>query len=469
MQNASKGDDSENMVVPGYLTSTVVCNALVALLGDQKVALPGTAAFNASVESYFSQQQQAVQPACVVAPQTTQDVSAAIKTLTSQPGGKSKFSIRSGGHASWAGASNIAGGIVIDIRALNLVKVNQDNSTVSVGAGASWDQVYEQLDPIGLSVNGGRAAEVVTNFEIVLADGSTVETNAISDPELFQALKGGNNNFGVVTRIDFTTFQQGLIWTGNVYQNLSIVDDVITEVVKITAPDAYDEYASMIVTFGFSQAQGLSVISSVLDYSKDVESPPIYKDFLALPNLMNTSSVVNMTTAAKVTRAFSPEHPRSINRVLTLKLTEDVLKAVYTQWQASLPGLQNVTGLLWALALEPLPPQIYARHAADNSLGLTGKNGTLVVCLLTVSWTEASDDGVVNAAAKSLIGGIADAAQKLNGLDHYIYLNYADKDQDVIPSYGTASVSKLQAVRDRVDPQGVFTNQVPGGYKIPPE
>lgn len=145
-----------------------------------------------------------------------------------------------------------------------------------------------------------------------MADGSTVETTANSDPELFQALKGGNNNFGVVTRIDFTTFQQGLVWTGNVYQNLSIVDDVIAEVVKITAPDAYDEYASMIVTFGFSQARGLSVISSVLAYSKEVESPPIYQDFLSLPNLMDTSSIVSMTAAAKATRALSPEHPRYV-------------------------------------------------------------------------------------------------------------------------------------------------------------
>lgn len=133
---------------------------MVALLGDQKVALPGTAAFNASVESYFSQQQQAVQPACIVLPRTTQDVSVAIKALTSQPSGQSKFAVRSGGHAYWAGASNIAGGVVIDIRALNSITVNQENWTVSVGAGASWDQVYERLDPIGLSVNGGRSAEV---------------------------------------------------------------------------------------------------------------------------------------------------------------------------------------------------------------------------------------------------------------------------------------------------------------------
>ncbi|KAI0168669.1 hypothetical protein BJ166DRAFT_611763 [Pestalotiopsis sp. NC0098] len=491
MQSTLKEDNSKNMVVPGDLTTMVVCNALVALLGEQKVALPGSAAFNGSVESYFSQQQQALHPACIVAPQTAQDVSAVVKTLTSQPGERTQFAIRSGGYASWAGASNIAGGVVIDIRALNSIEINPDSSTVSVGAGASWDDVYAQLDPIGLSVNGGRSAEVgisgltlgggisyfsprygwtcdtVTSIEIVLADGSIVETNANSDPDLFQALKGGNNNFGIVTRMDFTTFKQGLIWTGNVYQDLSIVDDVISELVKITSPDVYDEHASIITTFGFSQARGLSVISSVLAYTKEVETPPIYKDFLSLPNLMNTSSLANMTAASKTTRSYSPEHPRSINRVLTLKLTSDVIKAVFNQWQASLSGLQNVTNLMWALALEPIPPQIYARHAADNSLGLAGRDGTLVLALATISWTEASDDDVVNTAVKSLMDGIANEAQKLDGLDPFVYLNYADKDQDVMRSYGEASVSKLQAVRDRVDPEGVFTNQVRGGYKIP--
>lgn len=149
-------------------------------------------------------------------------------------------------------------------------------------------------------------------MEIVLADGSIVETNANSDPELFQALKGGNNNFGVVTRMDFTTFKQGLIWTGNVYQDLSIVDDVISELIKITSPDAYDEHASIITTFGFSQARGLSVISSVLAYTKEVETPPVYQDFLSLPNLMSTSGLSNMTAASKTTRSYSPEHPRYV-------------------------------------------------------------------------------------------------------------------------------------------------------------
>lgn len=158
----------------------------------------------------------------------------------------------------------------------------------------------------------------MTSIEIVLADASIVEANADSDPALFQALKGGNNNFGVVTRIDFSTFTQGLIWTGNVYNNLSIADDVISELVKICSADAYDEYASIITTFGYSQARGLAVISSVLEYTKEVDSPPIYQDLLSLPNLMSTSQLMNMTTLAKTTQAYSPEHPRYVPGLMSL-------------------------------------------------------------------------------------------------------------------------------------------------------
>ncbi|XXG97659.1 hypothetical protein Hte_003966 [Hypoxylon texense] len=465
---------SSSFALTSHLTGSSQCHAISAVLGEQKVALPSSPAYNASIASYFSELQEALRPACVVSPQTAEDVSVTIRTLTSYPDRQCSFAIRSGGHASWAGASNIAGGIVIDIRGLNSIDVHPDTSTVSVGAGAEWDDVYAKLDPIGLSVNGGRCAGVgvggltlgggisyfsprygwtcdaVTNIEIVLADASIIETNANSDPELFQALKGGNNNFGVVTRIDLSTFTQGLLWTGNIYSDLSTVNDVISELVKISSADAYDEHASIITSFGYSQARGLSVVSNVLVYTKDVESPPIYQDLLSLPNLMSTSQKMNMTTLAKTTRAYSPEQPRSINRVRTLALTTAVIKAAFVQWEASLASIRNVSNLVWSLTLEPLPPQFYARHAEENALGLTDRSGTLVVARRTMRMDAIEKD-----------------AQQLGDLDRYIYLNYADRDQDPIGSYGAASVSRLRAVRERVDPKGVFTNQVPGGYKIP--
>jgi FAD/FMN-containing dehydrogenase len=107
-------------------------------------------------------QQSTVQPACIVTPQTAHDVSDSVVLLKKvHQGGRScPFAVLSGGHTSWPGASNIAGGVVLDLRALNSVEISADKSIVSVGVGAPWDAVYEKLDPLGLSVNGGRCSGV---------------------------------------------------------------------------------------------------------------------------------------------------------------------------------------------------------------------------------------------------------------------------------------------------------------------
>lgn len=102
-----------------------------------------------------------MRPACILFPKTTQDVSEAVKILAKHTVKVSyEFAIRSGGHTSWAGASNIAGGVTLDLRELNSVDVSEDGRTVQVGAGASWDAVYRKLDPLGRSVAGGRVAGV---------------------------------------------------------------------------------------------------------------------------------------------------------------------------------------------------------------------------------------------------------------------------------------------------------------------
>lgn len=140
---------------------SVQCVALTALLGQQKVVLPDNPAYTSALNSYFSQQEAAIQPACILLPQTTSDVSAAVVALQkSEDGQRSLFAVRSGGHTAWAGAANIENGVVIDLRNMNGVELSADQSTVSVGVGASWDMVYAQLDPLDLSVNGGRAAGV---------------------------------------------------------------------------------------------------------------------------------------------------------------------------------------------------------------------------------------------------------------------------------------------------------------------
>ena len=147
--------------------------------------------------------------------------------------------------------------------------------------------------------------------------------------------------------------------------------------------------------------------------------------------------------------------------------TEAMILATYEAFNESLQSIRNLTGVSWAMNIEPLPPQIYARGAANNALGLANRNGSLGICLLSPSWPDQAQDAQIYAAARELMNNIENKAKSLGVFDPYIYLNYAAPWQDVIPSYGEESVCRLQKLRAEVDPWEVFTRRVPGGFKIP--
>jgi FAD/FMN-containing dehydrogenase len=159
----------------------------------------------------------------------------------------------------------------------------------------------------------GWTCDTATNFEVVLADGSIINANNTSNQDLFTALRGGNNNFGIVTRIDLRTFEQGLIWAGNMVLPVSSVDNNISEFVKINSADKYDEYASLITTFVFSAARNMSVISNLLEYTKAEEgspNPSVFEGILNLPSLFSTTKTTNMATHSHEIAALRPSGPR---------------------------------------------------------------------------------------------------------------------------------------------------------------
>ena len=60
----------------------------------------------------------------------------------------------------WAGASNINHGVTFDLGRLNDITLSSDKTTVSLGPGATWSEVYDALIPHGVMVVGGRIGRV---------------------------------------------------------------------------------------------------------------------------------------------------------------------------------------------------------------------------------------------------------------------------------------------------------------------
>ena len=94
----------------------------------------------------------------MILPGSTTETSKALKIVSFF---NTKFSIRSGGHSPNPGWSSINDtGILIDLQRMNRFSISSDNSVVSLGPGLRWGDVYDALDPYGVSVIGGRIPHV---------------------------------------------------------------------------------------------------------------------------------------------------------------------------------------------------------------------------------------------------------------------------------------------------------------------
>lgn len=60
----------------------------------------------------------------------------------------------------------------------------------------------------------GWACDNVASFELVTASGVPIIVTPKAFPDLYWALRGGGNNFGIVTNFELSTFPLGQMWGG---------------------------------------------------------------------------------------------------------------------------------------------------------------------------------------------------------------------------------------------------------------
>jgi hypothetical protein len=165
--------------------------------------------------------------------------------------------------------------------------------------------------PGGLSFSArkrGWACDNVLGYEVVLGNGSIVSATATSNPDLWLALKGGSNNFGIVTRFDLKTFAQKGILGGVVGFNYSktVLDAQAQAFSSFMQPKNFDPEAMMGVLI--TNVNGVSAVANSLFYlAPGVNPPAIYKPFLSIPGQVSNNLVVADTaTIVNNFGAFTP-------------------------------------------------------------------------------------------------------------------------------------------------------------------
>ena len=76
-----------------------------------------------------------------------------------------------------------------------------------------------------ISRRNGWAIDNVLNYEVILANGTIAQISQSTAPDLYWALRGGGNNFGIVTHFDLATYPLTQAWGGYNFFLLSDISD----------------------------------------------------------------------------------------------------------------------------------------------------------------------------------------------------------------------------------------------------
>jgi FAD/FMN-containing dehydrogenase len=134
--------------------------------------------------------------------------------------------VRSGGH-SFPGLSTCDGGMVIDLRLMNGVRVDPRNRTVRAQAGVLLGELDRETQAFGcvvpagivtttglagLTLGGGigwtmrkfgLSIDQLLSVDVITAGGEHVVASETENPDLFWGVRGGGGNFGIVTDFEF--------------------------------------------------------------------------------------------------------------------------------------------------------------------------------------------------------------------------------------------------------------------------
>ncbi|KAF2130183.1 FAD-binding domain-containing protein [Dothidotthia symphoricarpi CBS 119687] len=493
-------------------------NRLAEALPGCVISASETATFTQAINAYWAQQECEVVPACVVQPHRAQELSQAViilkngfdqfrrESTSTNSHANGLFAVRGGGHSPVAGAASIANGVLIDLGRFNEVTPSPDGTSVRIGAGCRWINVTQVLEKKGLAVAGGRNSAVgvggltlggglsflsprcgfvcsnIIEYEVVLADGSLVVASSINNPDLWRALKGGSNNFGIVTSFTARSFPLPQIWAGFLYipsfeasNVLSAFHDFLNRTVTNDVGQTYNEHAGgPLTSFTYLHQLGIQAIVINLVHT---QAPTIGRKwpacwqnskFASLWRFWSTCKLRSLTDATDELSALDPPGQRQLFATTTIKNDPATLQAAHDAFRKSIVSIRkrNIKGMSWSLVLQPLIPE-WARKGDPNSLGLdTCDDEPLVVVGFMVHWTLRQDDVSAETITRCAIEQIETFATA-HGTNHrYRYLNYCGKWQKPFDGYGEENLTFLKQVSRKYDPDGLFQIGCSGGFKL---
>ncbi|EEH48503.1 uncharacterized protein PADG_04582 [Paracoccidioides brasiliensis Pb18] len=448
------------------------------------VAFPGNRTYSEFQESFWSQQQSKFQPTCIFRPQITKQVSFATFVNTEV---NCTFAVRSGGYSAFPGAANIQDGMTLDLRSINEITISPDKKTAVLGTGNTWYDVYKKLEVQNLTAVGGSTAgegvggqilgggisslsnlygwacDNVRNYEIVGAHGGILNIDA-KQPGMFFALRGGGNNFAIVTRFTVNVYPQKQMWHGLHVFDMDKTQDVLAAYVNIARNSTKDPPSSNSFTT-FSVTNDSETISIGLENADGIPYPPIFDEMKTIPSLFESSLVQYMSEISKRLANETPSGLRNTHWTYTFRLDFELAEFVVDTFLATTQSLKYIRNIKADCIFQTITESMLSLMKG-NTFGLPAEGGPYAVLLLSASWSNEIDDMTIYQAFSIMLETIREEAKESGLHVDYLFMNYASQFQDVISSYGPEIVQRLREASLYDDPEQILQKLQPGYFKM---
>ncbi|KAK8052913.1 hypothetical protein PG996_012214 [Apiospora saccharicola] len=469
----------------------------VASISSVDVQSPSSGPYIKEQADYWSSTCAALKPTCIMFPKSAEEVSTIINVLK---GNDEKFAIKSGGHNPNNYFSSVEGGPLISTQKMDQVLLDPATGIAKVGPGIRLDEIAAQLQGTGWTFVGGRigntgvgglilggglsymsaqygwAASSVLEYEIVLANGTIATASATHNPDLFRALKGGGNMFGVVTTYTLQTYRQGNIYGGNlVFLRTPETDAKLLKAVRDFADYNQDDKAAVIVT---AERSTVSLIDSwiLFIFYDGVEVPAgTFKNFTDVGPTLNTCKVQTYSDLIGgsnwvIVKASVVDISTTTIPVPSLE-NAGMMDEIHAHWRNLSGTTQLELGIVASVAYQPFPRAI-ARAARQRSPDLIDADEDVDKIIMEINYSF---------VPQASYGAMADTVEATyTGVDRIVgewqdrgrlpktflpaFMNYGFYRQDYFGRLKPEMARLAAEVAAGVDPTGFFRDRT-GGFR----
>lgn len=440
---------------PAVSDTTLAAIAITPGHPDYETARRG---FNVAVDQH---------PAAIAYPTTATEVSDLIRAARDAG---LRVAVQGGSHNAGP-QGDLRDALLIRTNRMDAVTIHPEHRIARAGAGVRWEAVVNAAAPHGLSALHGSSPSVgvvgyslggglswqarkrglqanhVTAIELVLADGTHRRVDCNNDPELLWALRGGLGNFGVVTAIEFRLFPVTELYAGWLAWDWHHAQPVL---------DAWARWTR-------------STPDEVTTSARILQLPPLPE----LPEPIRGRQLVvidgailgDMQEAAELLRPLRDLGPEIDTFAPT---PAPALCRLHGDPEEPLPYHGDSEMLM---ELTPEAIEAFVAAAGPDS------GSTLVVAELrqlggalgrpVAGGATSHFDGAYLAFALGMAFDAQMAAVTASHADRVLgslsawaggrpYLNFVEQETDVSRAFGVTAWARLQDVRRRVDPEGLF-------------